>query len=129
MDSLFNFLSDDFGELFGGFDVFPQTIKYKEVPVKKCPVCGHTFADFQHYGKLGCGECYNTFRSWVEPTLRRIHSNPTHTGKIPSKSEGKLKRERMYADLKKQLSTAVAKEDYETAAKLHKQIKEMESDM
>jgi protein arginine kinase activator len=92
-------------------------------------MCGHTLNDFRKTGKFGCGECYNTFRAPVTETLRRIHSNPVHTGKIPSRSAGSLKRERMYAELKKQLSAAVQNEDYEQAAKLHKQIKEMESEM
>lgn len=133
MDSLFSSFFDnsfnDLEELFGGFDVFPKAVKYTSAPEKKCPVCGHTLADFERYGKFGCGECYNTFRAYVEPTLKRIHSGSVHSGKIPSKSAGELKKKRMYDDLKKQLSEAVAKEDYETAARLHKQLKEMESDM
>lgn len=133
MDSLFSsFFNDDFNdleELFGGFDVFPKAVKYTAAPQKKCPVCGHTLADFERYGKLGCGECYNTFRDYVRPTLKRIHSGSVHSGKLPSKSESELKLKRKYEQLKKQLSEAVSGEDYETAARLHKQLKEMESDM
>ena len=123
-------LFSDFFDGLNAFDVFPKTYKvYTDADEKRCPVCGHTFSDFQKTGKLGCGECYNTFRAPVERTLRQIHANPVHVGKVPSRSAGTLKRERLYADLKKQLAEAVQNEDYEKAAKLHKQIKEMESEM
>lgn len=123
-------LFSDFFDNFDGFDIFPKAFtSYTGAEEKRCPVCGHTFSDFSKTGKFGCGECYNTFRTPVTETLRRIHSNPVHTGKVPSRCAGSLKRERLYADLKKQLAEAVQSEDYEKAAKLHKQIKEMESDM
>ena len=62
----------------------------------------------------------------MEETLRQIHSNSHHSGKIPSKSGGELKKKRQLEALKAQLQEAVRNEDYETAAKLHKQIREME---
>ena len=120
---------DLFSDFFDGFDIFPKSYKiYTDTEEKRCPVCGHTFSDFRKTGKFGCGECYNTFRAEVGQTLRQIHENPVHVGKIPSKGAEHLKKERIYADLKKQLAEAVQSEDYEKAAKLHKQIKEMESE-
>lgn len=116
---------DFFSDFFDGFDIFPDVAPRKEEPV--CPICGHTYRDFQKTGKLGCGKCYEVFRPLMRRTLKQIHANTAHTGKIPSRCEGKLKRERLYASLKQQLTEAVQKEDYEKAARLHKQIKEMES--
>ena len=40
-----------------------------------------------------------------------------------------LKRKREYEDLKRRLAAAVKDEDYETAAKLHKRIREMENEV
>lgn len=114
-------LFSDFNDLF---DAFMQPVTYKDE--RKCPLCGHTWSDFRRYGKFGCGECYKTFRAPAEATLRQIHSTSVHTGKIPSKSGSELKRKRQYEALKAQLREAVKNEDYETAAKLHKQIREME---
>lgn len=118
---------DLFSDFFDGFDMFMQPAVYKEE--KKCPVCGRTYSDFRRTGKLGCGECYNTFRGAVSETLRQVHSSNTHTGKIPSKSEGELKLKRKYEQLKQQLSNAVKSEDYELAAKLHKEIREIEAEV
>lgn len=118
---------DLFSDFFDGFDIFPSmTSVHKDAKV--CPVCKRTYHDFQKSGRLGCGECYHTFRPLMSQTLKQIHSNPIHTGKVPSRCEGKLKRERLYNSLKKELSEAVRQEDYEKAAKLHKQIREIESE-
>ena len=61
--------------------------------------------------------------------MKQIHTNSSHTGKIPSKSGEKLKKKRVYEELKLNLQKAVANEDYETAAKLHKKIREMENEV
>ena len=116
--------SDLFNEIWNDFGVFSTPAITKEE--KRCPICGHTLSDFKRSGKLGCGECYNTFRPIMEETLRQIHSNSRHSGKIPSKSGAELKKKRQIEELKAKLQEAVKNEDYETAAKLHKQIREAE---
>ena len=60
-----------------------------------------------------------------------IRDSPStvHVGKIPSKSGEELKLKRKYETLKQELSAAVKNEDYETAAKLHKQIREIENEV
>lgn len=118
---------DLFSDFFDGFDLFMQPVTVKEE--KKCPVCGHTYSDFRRTGKIGCSECYKVFRSSIAETLRRIQPSTTHTGKIPSKSGEELKLRRKYETLKQELSAAVKNEDYETAAKLHKQIREIENEV
>lgn len=118
---------DLFSDFFDGFDIFMQPTPAKEE--KKCPVCGHTYSDFINTGKIGCGECYSIFRIPIKQTLAKIHPNTVHTGKIPSKSGKKLKLKRKYDSLKAELSAAVKNEDYETAAKLHKEIRSMENEV
>ena len=119
-------LFSDFENFFNNIDAFMQPITYQEA--QKCPVCGHTWSDFKRTGRFGCGECYKAFRTPVASTLKQIHSTTAHTGKIPSKSGSELKKKRQYEALKAQLQDAVKNEDYETAAKLHKQIRAMEND-
>ncbi len=118
---LFN---DLFNEIWNDFGVFGTPLNTSEE--KRCPVCGRTIYDFKRTGKLGCGECYKTFRPFMKETLRQIHSTSSHNGKIPSASGEELKRKRQLEDLKAQLKDAVKNENYEEAAKLHKQIREME---
>lgn len=115
---------DLFSDFFDGFDIFKTPNVYQEE--KRCPVCGMTYSDFRRTGRLGCGACYETFKAPLTQILRQIHQNPVHAGKIPSKNGIKLKQKRQLEALKSQLSDAVKREDYESAAKLHKQIKEIE---
>lgn len=118
---------DLFSDFFDGFDMFMQPVTVKEE--KKCPICGHTYSDFRRTGKLGCSECYTIFKVPVAQTLRSIHPGVVHTGKIPSKSGEELKLKRKYEMLKEELAKAVKNEDYEKAAKLHKQIREIEGEV
>lgn len=116
--------SEFFNEIWNDFDMMGTQIPVREE--RKCKCCSRTLSDFRKTGKFGCGECYNTFRAAAESALRQIHSNSSHTGKIPSRSAGELKQKRMIEELKKELSQAVKAEDYEKAAKLHKEIKKLE---
>ncbi len=116
--------SDLFNDIWNDFGMFSAPAAVKEE--KRCPVCGHTLSDFRRTGRLGCGECYRTFRPVLAETLRQIHSNSHHRGKIPSKSGSELKKKRQLEVLKAKLQEAVRNEDYETAARLHKQIREEE---
>lgn len=120
--------SDLFNDIWNDFGIFgsPSHMGVQPKEEKRCPVCGRTLSDLRRTGRLGCGECYSTFRPALEEMLRQIHSNSVHRGKIPSKSGGELKKRRRLELLKSKLQEAVKNEDYETAAKLHKQIKEAE---
>ena len=113
---------DLFSDFFSDFDLFP--VYHEE---NRCPKCGRTFYEFQKSGRLGCSKCYDAFNAPVKSTLRQIQKSTTHTGKIPSRQSAGLIKKRQLEELKKQLSEAVAREDYEQAAKLHKQIKGLEA--
>lgn len=112
---------DLFSDLLGSFDVFPV---YREG--ERCPNCGRTYYEFQKSGKFGCSECYNAFYAPVKATLSRMQKGTTHTGKIPGKQSAGLLKKRKISELKEKLAAAVSAEDYELAAKLHKEIKGLE---
>lgn len=121
-------MMDLFSELFDMFDgmgtfTAPQTVQKEN---RACPVCGHTWADFNKTGKFGCGECYRVFANGANSVLRQIHSSSQHAGKIPSKSSADIKAKRRLEELKKKLKEAVAAENYEEAARLHAEIKGIE---
>ena len=115
MFDLFDFFNDDF------FDI--PTIYRSEI---KCKKCGRSYDDFRRTGKLGCMECYSVFSKPLGDVLIQIHQNPKHVGKIPKNIEGGIFLKRKIEDLKQKLQEAVKKEDYELAAKLHKEINELE---
>jgi len=90
-----------------------------------CPRCGFTQADFKKAGRLGCPECYNTFAEALEGLLKTMHKGTQHIGKVPES----LRHSRDVADrvksLQKRLSKAIEAEDFEQAALLRDEIKQM----
>lgn len=94
-----------------------------------CEPCGITFRQFRQNGKLGCPSCYDAFRSEINPLLRKIHGiqGPVrHRGKVPSRIDDALRSKRELEELKEELTTAVASEEYELAATLRDKIHELE---
>ncbi|MBQ7875879.1 MAG: UvrB/UvrC motif-containing protein [Clostridia bacterium] len=89
-----------------------------------CPVCSMTKPEFLKHGKPGCANCYSVFESSMTPLLKKIHSTTNHTGKVYGTSGGKS--ENKIDLLKHQLKEAIEKEEYEKAARLRDEIKEME---
>ncbi len=119
-------------ELLAGMADFEKHSNKEEEPVTvKCPACGLTYADFKKVGRLGCGNCYEVFRKYLAPLLKRIHGSSQHIGKNPSSSKiavkPSLKKKTGLAELKSQLQKAVANEAFEEAARLRDQIKEWEA--
>ncbi len=114
----------DFYDFFSGANFFPSATVYRDVP--RCPICGESFSDFKRTGKLGCSECYNTFKFPLAEVLRQVHRNPIHHGKIPGNMRAEFSKKQRLTELKVSLQEAVKCENYEEAAKLHKEILEIE---
>jgi len=62
----------------------------------------------------------------LDPIIRKIHGLAAHTGNIPKSAGAVLSSKRHLDDLKAQLKTAIANEDYESAARLRDEIRSME---
>ncbi len=91
-----------------------------------CPNCQMNFNDIRQTGKLGCSECYGAFEQELEPTLRRIHGNSEHIGRIPVRGGEKVLLKRKIDDLKNKLHKAIGNEEYEKAAEIRDEIKTIE---
>jgi protein arginine kinase activator len=91
----------------------------------KCPRCGFTQADFKKAGRLGCPDCYNTFAEGLDGLLKSMHKGTRHVGKVPEA----LRQSRDLSDrlksLQKKLNKAVEDENFEQAALLRDEIKQM----
>ncbi|HSL92994.1 MAG TPA: UvrB/UvrC motif-containing protein [Bacillota bacterium] len=94
----------------------------------RCPVCGSDYRRFAEGGRLGCGECYNTFATQLTPLLKRIHGNCSHQGKIPSRGARTILARRHIEELRNELRQAVEQERYETAAQLRDKLRQLESE-
>lgn len=115
------------GELFSGLTEtgLPAISGAK---VMRCPKCGCSFEDIAREGKLGCAECYTTFYDKLLPSLQRIHGRIQHSGKVSESAGGEVVKAGKLEQLREDLKTAIANEDFEQAAKLRDEIKELEKE-
>lgn len=105
-----------------------------------CPACGLSFAEFKQGGMVGCAMCYKAFEAQLEPLLDRAHEGATrHSGKQPTRlgalskagkapaiaTESSEDRAKAAATLRKQLDEAVKAEQYERAAKLRDELRNL----
>jgi protein arginine kinase activator len=91
----------------------------------KCPQCGFSQADFKKSGRLGCPECYTTFAEGLGSLLKTMHKGTRHVGKVPAA----LRESREAADrlksLQKKLAKAIEEENFEMAAVLRDELKQL----
>lgn len=115
-------------EFFGGFlgDMVPGIAQSK---VKRCEKCGASFEDIAREGKVGCADCYRTFYDKLLPSIQRIHGKIKHSGKVSANTvdspEEETKEEKI-EKLKSLMNDAVAKQEFEEAAKIRDEIKALE---
>jgi len=108
----------------GASQEIAQSIGGDEV---KCPRCGFTQGDFKKTGRFGCAECYVAFGEGLENMLRAMHKDVKHIGKAPlAMKQNRNLTERMKS-LQKKLEKAIAVEDFEQAAKMRDEIKELKA--
>ncbi len=90
-----------------------------------CPICGFTQADFKKTGRLGCSACYDVFPEQLTSLLKAVHKGTHHTGKIPARQHQSLLHRDRLKSLQDDLDHAIHDEDYEKAATLRDQIRDL----
>lgn len=114
----------DIGQLLSGFmqeNAAPSVIQ------QVCPHCGMDYRKFKQGGLLGCAHCYETFSGHLQPLLTRVHGHVNHTGKVPARMGGTLRSRREIEHLTAQMRKAIGLEQFEEAAKLRDQIRELQN--
>lgn len=91
-----------------------------------CEKCGMSYEEFQKTGKVGCGNCYDSYGERLNPLIRRLHGSLEHTGKVPVRISKTIKVTKEIDILREELNNAVKKEEYEKAAQIRDQIKGLE---
>lgn len=90
-----------------------------------CHICGMTYDEFKNKGRLGCDNCYSTFKQ-LDTIIKNIHGTNKHMGKIPNRGQKGLIIKRELDILKKNLTDAIKNEEYEEAARLRDEIRAIE---
>lgn len=95
---------------------------------RACPVCGITFYEFRHQGRLGCPHDYVCFEKELEPLIANIHGETRHSGKHPHGGGKGTLRQTELIRLRREMKEAVEKEQYEKASALRDQIRQIEQE-
>lgn len=108
----------------------PRRAARAEDGVQVCPTCAMTLREFAETGLPGCGTCYTAFESVALPLLRRMHTSVEHIGRGSAREAAPSAPEPQdeLTALRAKLKTAIAAEDFETAAKLRDEIKAKEEE-
>jgi len=135
---------------FGLAEAFigPTTARAKDLA---CPACGFTQSQLKKIGRMGCPECYITFRDGLDNLLSAMHKGTTHVGKVPihlsaapmrsatavstpqaqnlppRKNNDEIRK--TVTHLRNQLQKAVADERFEDAARLKNEIRDLEKQL
>ena len=110
------------------FTVNPAAGYKSSLGIKKCNKCGMTLDELNRYGRLGFAECCESFREYLEPALRSIHSLTMHKGKRPGKAVITEPAENKVASLKEKLKEAIKNEEYEKAAQIRDILRDIEKE-
>lgn len=110
----FPMMSNFWGDF--GMDFHQNTAKDLQ-----CPCCGMTYRQFTERGRFGCGSCYDAFRERLIPLFKDLHYSPVYCGKLPQ-CAALVEGEDRLEILVREKESAVAREDYERAAELQKEI-------
>lgn len=89
---------------------------------RSCPRCHMRRTDFKKSGRFGCSTCYETFADDLPSLLRAMHRNDKHIGKIPATEAARVNAVQELSKLQEQLESAIAEENYETAATIRDKI-------
>ena len=114
-----------------------STAKESDKTALKCSRCALPYEDFRKFGRLGCGDCYTSFKEHLTGLLRKIHGSNKYLGKTPASYQEKssvplteaavaLLPSENLSDLKQQLQSAITAEDFEKAALIRDKIRNME---
>ena len=115
--NIFGNFEDEFSGLLGSF--FGNSLPAR-TQATRCDFCGSSYSDIAKSGHVGCAKCYEIFGDQLLPSIRRFGT------KKAEKSAEMTKKDKIKA-LKKELDKAISEQNFEHAAELRDQIKEMEA--
>ena len=121
-------------DMFGGLikSIFGSALPARS-QATRCPVCSSTYGDIRNTGKVGCATCYQIFESELLPSVKGIHGNTQHCGKVSCSADIRIPHtESQHSEvsqtdkLKAELQAAIEEQNFELAAELRDKIKERE---
>lgn len=95
----------------------------REPAEQSCPVCHMKRSDFRKTSLLGCASCYDAFSEEVAAYLESMQKGSSHRGKVPVNQRVAAE----IAELQRSLQEAVRDQDFEKAARLRDQMRDLKA--
>ncbi len=114
----------NFGNFGFGMSALSDLLTATAPSSASCPTCGMTLREVSDTGRMGCADCYDTFREYLRRLLPRIAGNKVHNGKVPHIS--KEEKSDDVTLLKQKLAEAIQTENFEEATVLRDKIRDLE---
>ena len=92
-----------------------------------CATCGLPYGSYRETLLLGCSDCYESFEKQLTADLRKFHGSTVHRGRVPNDVSAQFTMQRSPQEIKKRLTDAVKAEDFELAAKLRDELRDLET--
>ena len=131
-DNFFSDFSFNLPSLFSSF-FDDRSLLLSENKTERCEICGCSFEDIIKSGNVGCSNCYAKFYTKLQPSLQRIHGKVKHSGKVPSGSAKPIEiktetKEDKITSLEKEMAKAIETQNFERAAAIRDELKELKGE-
>jgi protein arginine kinase activator len=114
------------GDLVAGLIDSTTESEAERISRVRCSTCGYEYSDFKKIGRLGCPDCYTAFEAQLVAVLRHVHGSTQHAGKKAVRTNERAAVRERVAALREDLALAIRSEEYERAAALRDEIRELE---
>ena len=95
-------------------------------PARGCPTCGTTMAKVRETGLVGCPTCYAHLEAELGPVIERAQAGASvHAGRHPAHAAALVDRAALRNRLVRELRDAVAREEFERAARVRDRLREL----
>lgn len=118
-----------FNELLSGLNDLASLVGGQKKEELKCQVCGLTYEEFSRTGRLGCADCYHYFSKSLLSLIKKVQKGTQHVGKKPTKAPQETRTHMDLRDLQDRLQKSIQLEEFEEAARIRDEIKQLELKM
>lgn len=122
------FQDNFFGSWLGGTGGIPSFgNEATAIQTLRCETCGTSYDDFRRTGLFGCTDCYRSFSENLDKVFLRVQGGVRHTGRSAIGYSLELSVQERIDQLHKEQQEAILAEDYELAAALRDELRELEN--
>lgn len=126
----------DLNKIYEKYIKLDESILYNKVPssgkknksssVSICKSCGYSLDEFKNTNKLSCPLCYKYFLNSTLRSIKRIHGNNRHVGRVPYEKRNLFEKQNNKKHLEDKLNELILKEEYEEAVIVRDTIKKLD---